>query len=214
MVASIQSPADIVNLALSRSGKTERVGNLFDGSEFAKRSLDTYAQTRDALLREADWGFPRRDVTLTLLKQAPGGGYVPGIAPWNPAANPPRPYWYEYAYPTDCILLRAIRPPDMFIPNFYPLPQNFEIANDAVPVTGQNTAPGRVILCYLQSAIATYCGQVTDMTQWDIGFVEALANEMARFFAAGAPQRQGQQAAQEMAFPGAVEPVHTPLRLG
>lgn len=211
MAASVQSPADIVNLALSRSGRTERVGNLYDGSEFAKRALSLYGQTRDALLRNADWGFPRRDVTLTLLKSAPGGGYVPGISPWNPAANPPRPYLYEYAYPSDCLILRALRAPDIFQPNFTPLPQNFEIANDAVPVTGQSNPPGRVILCYLGDALATYCGQVTDMTQWDVGFVEAMTNEIARALNTGRQRQEGQQ---EAAFPGAVEPVHTVMRQG
>jgi hypothetical protein len=211
MAASVNSPADLCNLALSRSGRSERVGSLYDGSAFAKRALDLYSSTRDALLRESDWGFPRRDVTLTLLKQAPAGGYVPGISPWNPAANPPRPYWFEYAYPGDCIILRALRPPTIFQPNFTPTPQNFEIANDAVPVTGQQTAPGRVILCYLGGAIATYCGQVTDMTQWDIGFVEAMANELARAFKASPQKQDGQQ---EAAFPGAVEPVHTVMRQG
>jgi hypothetical protein len=211
MVASISSPADIVNLSLSRSGRSERVGSLYDGSAFSKRALDLYAQTRDALLREADWGFPRRDTVLTLLKASPLGGYVPGVTPWDPAANPPRPYQFEYAYPSDCIILRALRAPDIFQPNFTPYPQNFEIANDATPVTGQTVPPGRVILCYLAFAIATYCGQVTDMSQWDIGFVEAMANEMARAFNASPQKQEGQQ---ESAFPGAVEPVHTPMQQG
>jgi hypothetical protein len=210
MVASVQSPADIVNLGLSRSGNSERVGNLYDGSEFSKRALSLYSQTRDALLREADWGFPRRDIELTLLKVAPAGGYVPGFTAWNPAANPPRPYQFEYAYPSDCLMLRALRPPTIFQPNFTPTPQNWEIANDAVAVAGQATAPGRVILCYLGDAIATYCGQVTDMTQWDVGFVEAVANEIARALSAGR-QKQGEQPSP---LPGAVAPVITVMRQG
>jgi hypothetical protein len=212
MVASLQNPADIVNAALARIGRPESVGNLYDGSEFAQQALATYGQTRDALLREADWGFPRRDVALTVVKIAPPGGYIPGFSVWNPAANPPRPYLFEYQYPADCVMVRSIRPPDFFQPNFAPLPQNFEIANDAVPATGQTTSPGRVILCYLQGAIATYCGQVTDMTQWDIGFVEALINEMARAFNAMKPKQQ--QQGQESPFLGAVEPVHTVMRQG
>ena len=108
MTASVSSPADIVNLSLSRAGFTQRVGNLYDGSAFSKRALDIYGQTRDALLHNADWGFPRRDTNLTLLKTAPSGGYVPGSSPWNPATNPPRPYFFEYAYPGDCIYLRVL----------------------------------------------------------------------------------------------------------
>jgi hypothetical protein len=68
----------------------------------------------------------------------------------------------------------------MFQPDFYPTPNVFEIGNDAVPVTGQTTAPGRVILCYLPNAVATYCGQILDMTQWDAGFVDAMIERIAR----------------------------------
>jgi hypothetical protein len=211
MVASVNSPSDLVNVALSRSGRSERIGSMFEGSEFAKRALSVFSQTRDALLRNADWGFPRFDMVLELLKSAPPGGYVPGLTTWNPAANPPRPYLFEYAYPANCVMLRALRPPTIFQPNFTPYPQNFEISNDAVPLAGQQTPPGRVILCYLGDAIATYCAQVTDPTQWDVGFVEAMANEMARFFAASRPKQQGEQ---EAAFPGAVEPVHVVMRQG
>lgn len=211
MVASLQSPGDVVNAALSRIGRPESVGNLFDGSEFSQQALNIYAQTRDALLRQADWGFPRRDVVLTLLKSATPGGYIPAVSDWDPGINPPRPYFFEYAYPADCIMLRALKAPDIFQPNFAPYPQNFEIANDAVPVTGQSLAPGRVILCYQSDAIATYCGQVTDMTQWDISFVEALTNEMARAFSAARP-KQGEQ--QQSPFVGMVEPVHNVVRQG
>lgn len=211
MVASLSSAGDIVNAALSRIGRPESIGNLFDGSEFAQQALNIFSTTRDALLREADWGFPRRDVVLTLLKSAPAGGYVPGVSDWNPGLNPSRPYFFEYAYPADCIMLRALKAPDIFQPNFSPYPQNFEIANDAVPVTGQPTAPGRVILCYQGDAIATYCGQVTDMTQWDISFVEALTNEMARAFSATRPKQQGEQ---QSPFIGMVEPVHNAIRQG
>ena len=108
-------------------------------------------------------------------------------------------------------MLRAIRPPEMFIPSFTPYPQNYEIANDAAPVTGQQTAPGRVILCYQYQAVATYCGQVTDMTAWDVGFVEALANELARAFTSDRARQQGEQ---PNPYPGAVLPVHTVVRQG
>lgn len=211
MVASLDSAADICNAALSRIGRPENIGDLFDGSDFAQLALNIFSQTRDALLRQADWGFPRRDRALTLLKTATAGGYIPGTTDWDPGLNPPRPYFYEYAYPSDCIMLRALKAPDIFQPNFTPYPQNFEIANDAVPVTGQSVAPGRVILCYVGDAIATYCAQVTDMTQWDISFVEALTNEMARAFSATKPKQQNEQ---ESPFVGMVQPVHNPIRQG
>lgn len=177
MTASLQSPADIVNAALAGLKYPLRVGDLYDGTPAAKKALDIYAQARDALLRYSDWGFPRGDLTLTLLKSAPLTGYNPPVG-WNPVANPPLPYLYEYAYPADCLMLRSIRPTPIFLPEFVPRPYVFEIANDNVPISGQSAAPGRVILCYCANAIGTYCRQVTDMTQWDVGFVDALIRDL------------------------------------
>ena len=180
MAASLSSPADIVNAALAELKYPLRVGDLYDGTPAAKKALDIYGQARDALLRSDDWGFPRGDIVLALLKQAPPGGYVPGVSDWNSANNPPMPYLYEYAYPSDCLMLRAIQPPAIFIPNFILRPYVFEIGNDNVPVTGQQSAPGRVIFCYCASAVGTYVRQVTDMTQWDVGFVDAFVAEVKR----------------------------------
>jgi hypothetical protein len=195
-MASIQSPEDIVNATLKLIGRTERVSTLYDGSAAAKIALDFYGQTRDALLRQSDWGFPRRDANLTLLKSAPPGGYNP-VNPWVPGQQPPPPYSFEYAYPDDCLMVRALRRPILFTPVFTPRPVVFEIANDLVaapllddngnplyaddgtPLVGDST-PARVILCYIPNAILTYCGGVTDPTTWDVGFTDAMIETMAR----------------------------------
>ena len=177
MTAGLSSPADIVNAALAGFKYPLRIGDLYDGTPAAAKALSIYIQARDALMRTSDWGFPRGDVTLTLLKSAPLSGYSL-TTPWTPATNPPLPYLYEYAYPADCLMLRSLRPTPLFLPEFTPRPYVFEIANDNVPVTGQPTAPGRVILCYAPSAIGTYTRQVTDMTQWDVGFTDAFIREI------------------------------------
>jgi hypothetical protein len=180
MVASLTSPADIVNAALSGMRYQGRIGWLYEGSVASKKALDIYAQARDFLLAGSDWGFPRGDTVLTLLKSAPTGGYIPGINPWNPAANPPLPYLFEYAYPADALRIRRVRAPLIFVPNFLPRYNAFQEANDNVPLAGQSTAPGRVILCNVGHAIGTYVRQVTDMTQWDVGFVDAFIAEIRR----------------------------------
>jgi hypothetical protein len=179
MSASTTSVEAICNAALDRIGYPESIAQIREGTRHARVAIRLYNQTRDDMLRKEDWGFPRRDATLTLLKSAPAGGYVPGFTPWTPASNPPMPYLYEYAYPADCLMLRAIKPPQIFQPVFTAYPNVFEVANDAVPLVGQTVAPGRVILCYLPNAMATYCGQVVDMSQWDVGFIEALIDKMA-----------------------------------
>jgi hypothetical protein len=196
MVASVNSAMDLCNIALVKLGwRGKRIGFMFEGSQPSKAFLALYAQTRDAILRQSDWGFPRGDANLTLLKAAPSGGYgsAPGLKPWNPATNPPPPYLFEYEYPEDALLIRSVNPPVNFVPNFLPTAHPYEIANDATPLPDQENAPARVILCYVPSAVATYLRQVTDMTQWDVGFVELLTDELGRRVApslSGADQAQ------------------------
>ena len=173
MPASVTSPADVLNLTLVRIGYPGRVGNLYDGSKAAKKALDIYAQTRDELLRQNDWGFAERNIAMTLLKAAPVGGYIPPTT-WT-TAYPPLPYLFEYARPGDCLKIRSIKAVPLFLPNMDPQPVTFTEANDTVaPATGQ------VILCNVANAVLTYSGQVTDPTAWEPDFVEALSAAIGR----------------------------------
>jgi hypothetical protein len=173
MPASVTSPADVLNLTLARIGYPGRIGNLYDGSKAAKKALDLYAQTRDQLMRQNDWGFAERNLNLVLLKSAPPGGYIPPTT-WS-TAYPPLPWLFEYARPTDCLKIRAIKGVPLFLPVMDPQPVVFTEANDTVaPATGQ------VILCNVANAVLTYSGQVTDPTAWEPDFVEALSAELER----------------------------------
>lgn len=177
MVASVQSPADVVNVALVRIGFKQRIGNLYDGSEASVQALDVYAQTRDEVLRQFDWGFAERNVGLTLLKQAPPGGYTPPTY-WSPI-YPPLPWMFEYAYPADCLKVRAVKPTPIFIPEFDPQPYVFSVDNDS-----SLAPPAKVILCNVPLAILAYTGQVTDPTNWEPDFVETLSAALGRRLAA------------------------------
>ena len=170
MTASVQSPADIVNLALSRIGHQGRIASLFDGSVPAKRALDIYGQTRDDLLRSQDWDFAERAVILTQLKAAPAGGYSIST-PWS-STYPPPPWLYEYSYPTDCLKIRCLKQVPSTDP--YPMPNVFHVANDGT----------KVILAEISNAILVYTGQITDPTLWNSNFIEALTASLARRLAA------------------------------
>ncbi len=170
MVASIQSPADVVNAALAQIGYKNRVGSLFEGSRAAKNALDIYGQTRDQLLREGDWPFAQRDLVGNLIKSAPPGGYFPPIV-WDNITYPPLPWLFEYSYPDDCIKVRTVKPQPILIPNFSPQPYLFAVAND-------NNQ--RVILSMVQNAVITYVGQITSPTDMPTDFVEAFISAMAR----------------------------------
>lgn len=178
MTTSVSSPEDCINNALTRIGYKRRIGSIWEGTEAARRSLDIYSQTRDELLRTMDWGFARRDLEMTKLKQAPAN-YVPPTA-WNPLTNPPPPWLYEYAYPSDCLRVRAVKPVPIFVPDFDPQPYVFAIDND-----DSGEIPQKVILCNVAPpAVLTYSGQVTDPQDWEADFVEILCAALGRRLAA------------------------------
>ena len=129
-----------------------------------------YSQTRDTLLRNGEWPFARRDIAGTIVKSAPPGGYSP-LNTYNPLSNPPPPWAFEYAYPDDCLDVRAVRPAPILIPNFSPRPHLFAIANDSNE---------RVILSNVNNALITYVGQITDPTDMPPDFIEAFCAALAR----------------------------------
>ncbi len=169
MPASLNSPADILNIALAQIGYKDRIASLFEGSKAAKNALDLYAQTRDELLRLGEWPFAQRDVAGTLIKSAPVGGYLP-TTPWD-STYPPLPWLFEYGYMSDCIKVRAVKPAPILIPNFSPQPHLFAIAND------DNQ---RVILSNVANAVITYVGQVTNPTDMPPDFLEAFIAALGR----------------------------------
>jgi len=175
MTVSLTSPEAICNVALQRIKFPQRIGSIWEGSRQSKACLDVYGQCRDDLLRSQDWGFARRDLDLTLLKQAPAGGYVPPTA-WNPATNPALPWAFEYAYPADSLRIRAIRKTDLFLVNYDPMDNRFTVSND-----DDYTPAQKVILTNVGPvAVATYSGRITDPTTFDADFTEAFIEALAR----------------------------------
>jgi hypothetical protein len=64
-----------------------------------------YQPKIDALHRAAHWNFARKQQALTLLKAAKG---TPENAAGTTLPIPPFPWQYEYAYPSDCLLMRYL----------------------------------------------------------------------------------------------------------
>lgn len=153
MAASVNSPADVLNLALKPLGYKLRVGSLDDGSEAANTALDIYAQTRDATLRTADWGFAE---------------YIAVAAASGGAA--PQPWAFEYTYPTDCIRLRNVFYASYLADQNDPLPSRF--------TEGNSVALGKVIWTKATAARLVYTRQVTNPAQWEPLFVEAFATQL------------------------------------
>lgn len=174
MAVSTSTPADLANNAITRLGFKTRVGSLLDGGPAATAFLQVYGQTRDDLLRNFDYDFALRMVTGTLLKSAPVGGYFPPNL-WDPTVNPPIGWLYEYAFPSDALKIRNIKPQPAFNVNANPLPVDWTEYND-----NNYTPTRRTILTNTPSAIIAYTGRITDPTVWDVAFTEALAAALAR----------------------------------
>lgn len=167
-------PEDVVNAALSRLGRSIRVGNLLEGSEVAKAALDIYGQTRDQLLRSDDWGFARRDVTMAATKT----GLVDyTVTPWS-IAYPPYPWRYQFAYPADCLKVRnVVSATPGFALNFDPQPPRWETPN--APTGAQATPVAKVIVSNVgPSAVLIYTGQITDPATWEPSFTEAMIDAL------------------------------------
>lgn len=157
MVASVQSPADIVNLALSVLGHSGRVGNLYDGSDAAKKALDVYAETRDEVLREKDWPFALRQAAGVAAASVAVSGWAHG-----------------WVYPSDCLRVRSVAPATIPASNFDPQPVLWTIFNN----TGTTPAT-KIILSQITPVSINYVGQVTDMKTWEPLFVDAVVKAIA-----------------------------------
>lgn len=152
MSVALSTPAMIINDALKRIGRKIRVGSMWEGSEPAKMALDIYAQTRDDLLRDSDWGFSEATVVASA-----SGATVP--AQWS----------YSYAYPSDCVRVRALYAATYLANQNNPLPVNWRVSNAVV--SGSNV---QVVLTNMANASLVYSKRVTDPKAWDAGFTEAL----------------------------------------
>jgi hypothetical protein len=186
MTSVVTSPEDVVNLALMRIGYEFRVNNLFEGTKHATAALNIYAQTRDEMLRGFDWSFAERNVDMTLLKQAPAGGYFPPNM-WS-TAYPPVPWLFEVVYPADALKIRAVKNVPIFLPDFDPQPYQFSVDND-----NALSEPSKVVLCNVYPGLIVYTGQITNPQDWEPDFTEALASSLGRRLA---PVLVGLQAAQ------------------
>lgn len=174
---ALSTVEDICNAALRKIGYAVPIGYIYEGSAASRVAVEIYGQTRDALLTAFDWDFARQAVKLTLLKTAPVGGYQ--TATWT-SAYPPPPWVYEYAYPAACLLVRALRPTPIFMPEFDPVPSVFVLGNDA---------GAEVILTNLANAQAVYTAQVVTPTVWSASFTEGLIDALAvKFQKALAPE--------------------------
>lgn len=170
------SAVDIANEALGEIGARVIINNFSDNTPAANACRLNYDKCRQMLLRCAPWGFARKSLSLSQL-----GSAANGTAQF--------PWMFSYAYPPDCIKFRYT----LEIPLNWPFPSN----PVSPPVTGDTLAfpyypvsrrhrfllsgdqdgagnARKIILSNLCQPIGVYNYDATDVTQFDVGFWEAL----------------------------------------
>jgi hypothetical protein len=169
------SQVQIANMALDVIGTRSTIASLTEGSNEANAIARHYDNALDCCLRSAHWNFARKQIPLTLLQDATIGGVVP------------TPWLYEYAYPSDCVLMRQFIPMIQVgelspgvpgaTPNSpagvaaYGPPVRF-LAGTDLDITGN---PIEVFLTNQPQAIGVYTFRNTNTQMWDALFVQELA---------------------------------------
>lgn len=184
------SPVQVVNESLQNIGSQAFINSFADGSTESNLANLLYEPTLLQLLRAAHWNFARKQRPLTLLRAAIGTQENPSGA----LQTPPQPWLYEYAYPSDCVLVRFL--PALFNPNpvnppLTTAPQvlipNTPLANYGTAfVVGQDSDlfgnPAKVVLTNLCQAQVVYTAMVDDCDLWDSSFQQAMVYTLGAKF--------------------------------
>lgn len=147
------SQVDIANLAFVALG-ANRITSFDDGSKNANTVKAIYDQTRDAELRRHLWNFAMTRDSLAALSDEPEFGFD-----------------LMYQLPSDCLRLVQVG-------EYFHVVANLSDALDRSEQPYQ--LEGRRILTDLAAPLSIrYIAQVTDTTQYDALFVQALGKRLA-----------------------------------
>lgn len=158
----------ICNMALARMGTQTQISSLADPTNAAQQCALWYDALRQDLLREAPWGFARKQLVLSQL-----GYFSNGTSPY--------PWLYKYAHPSDCLKMRYVlpSPPELSDGAYYrPLPHRdhkYIIGHD---VDADNNEIA-VVLTNVEAAIGVYTCDVQNVDLFDSKFTQALVALLA-----------------------------------
>lgn len=188
------STTDIANRALAALGTRSQIASLSEQSNEAIQANIYLDTCRRQVLRLAPWNSARNFNSLALICAAPGTPENPttGTTQWQ-KGQPPPPWSYEYAFPTDCVRLLFLVP--QFSTGFAsatPIttavtggapafwtgpPVRFAVGVDQVTngVPAVGGADTKVIWTDQEFAIAAYLKDLTDPNVMDDQLQEAWA---------------------------------------
>lgn len=141
------SEVQICNFALADCRDSHYIESRDEKSEQAVNCDLWYDDTRDSVLRRADWGFARKRIALI------------------PSGTPPPEWGYSYALPSDCIMPRGIE--DGLRVRGFDASLKYAIESDG-------TGHGKRILMDKTAAVLVYTMRVEDVAIYPPEFVKAL----------------------------------------
>jgi hypothetical protein len=185
------SAVDVCNNALLNIGTRSSISSLTEASPEAQACNLQYDTVLSTLLRSAPWNFARKFATLGLLKALPGtpeNSSTPVDSLWH-TSYPPPPWYYSYAYPSDCVLARYVLPqiysasagvPIFSAGNYSPMgvagtPAKFVVTSDQ----DANGNAVRVICTNESQAIICYTYHAVNPDLWDPMFYDAMQDALA-----------------------------------
>lgn len=165
---------DIANMALGAVGARSTIASFTDNTKESNTCSLFFTPVVRAMLRQVEWGWARKQVSLTLLADATAGGTVP--TPWT----------YKYAYPSDCAKFRFMVPmyqsvqPSTQVPGtpvtpIYRGPAVKWIMNADTDAQG---SPIRTLLTNQMQAIGVYT-YYAPVTMWDDMFIDAVVGALS-----------------------------------
>lgn len=169
----------IINRALVHC-KVDTISSLDENSQAARLARLFYDNCRTSVLRGCDWRFATVKKAMTLL----GSVDVAAAYPDDQSKQDFIPQWgYTYAYPTSCVRVRKVFNAqnhvdvtpwnDRTILDRSNKVNLFEIARS--PITDQ-----MAVACNFPDAWAEVTKDITDESQFDNLFVDALAWDLAK----------------------------------
>jgi hypothetical protein len=189
------SNEDISNRAIEALGMVGKIESLGEGSVQANSVLRVFQVVRQNLTREAQWNFAKGQITMTLLQMSPL------VNPTSVSSSSAvfwsfMPWAYEYAYPSDCLRFQKIIPP--VIPGAAPIPLTTagnvtyvptirtpfipwaELTDNTLETSSSTTYTSKVICCNINPVQGQYIRDVSDPTQFDLGFELAFVMRLAQ----------------------------------
>jgi len=141
---------EVCNMALGRIGVNAQIQSIDESRPEAKVCKTFYNICRDYTLRAIEWPFCKKTVTLAIVAEQP-------TDEWS----------YAYTYPADCVrLLRFV--------------SGDRVNADAqYPYVVAYSSAGRVIYTDMTDPVLEYLTSVTDESQYDHHFTDALVWRLA-----------------------------------